>query len=244
MIVLCRDEPYVSEFVNYYLHQGVDMIYILDDHSEKGLYKDVLQNKQVTVVFDKGVQTDREKLFERVNEYYKKVRHQYEWIIIVDMDEYITTKKNLSNTIRDELQTTFRDCMCVKVPWAMMACNSIRYNPTSLLKTNVYRMNNDKHHDSQLQGKYDYNSAERTWNGEEKLFQCKNLFFVNNESNLHWTVIVVQMFTRRIIHYDSLTNRRNKNKGGRMHSQKLDGILQYLEDRYEYENPGGIFNKE
>jgi hypothetical protein len=52
------------------------------------------------------------------------------------------------------------------------------------------------------------------------------------------------MFTRRIIHYDSLTNRRNKNKGGRMHSQKLDGILQYLEDRYEYKNPGGIFNKE
>ena len=29
-----------------------------------------------------------------------------------------------------------------------------------------------------------------------------------------------------------------------MHSQKLDGILQYLEDRYEYENPSGIFNKE
>ena len=29
-----------------------------------------------------------------------------------------------------------------------------------------------------------------------------------------------------------------------MHSQKLDGILQYLEDRYEYKNPGGIFNKE
>jgi hypothetical protein len=27
-----------------------------------------------------------------------------------------------------------------------------------------------------------------------------------------------------------------QNKGGRMHSQKLDGILQYLEERYEYEN--------
>jgi len=108
----------------------------------------------------------------------------------------------------------------------------------------LQQLYNDKHQDSQVRGKYDYNSAERTWNGEEKLFQCNNLFFVNNESNLHWTVIVVQMFTRRIIHYDSLTNRRNKNKGGRMHSQKLDGILQYLEDRYEYENPGGIFNKE
>ena len=29
-----------------------------------------------------------------------------------------------------------------------------------------------------------------------------------------------------------------------MHSHKLDGILKYLEDRYEDENPGGIFNKE
>jgi Ulp1 family protease len=93
----------------------------------------------------------------------------------------------------------------------------------------LQQLYNDKHRDIQLRGNYNFNSTENTWNGQEKLSQCKNLFFVNNESNIHWTVIVLKIFTRRIIHYDSLTNRRNKNKGERMHSQKLDGILQYLD---------------
>jgi len=28
LIVRCKDEPYVSEFVNYYIKQGIDKIYI------------------------------------------------------------------------------------------------------------------------------------------------------------------------------------------------------------------------
>ena len=29
LIVRCKDEPYVTEFVNYYINQGIDNIYIL-----------------------------------------------------------------------------------------------------------------------------------------------------------------------------------------------------------------------
>ena len=38
LIVRCKDEPYVDEFVNYYLHQGVDKIYIVDDDSNQEIY--------------------------------------------------------------------------------------------------------------------------------------------------------------------------------------------------------------
>ncbi len=120
----CKDEPYVNEFVHYYLSQGIDMIHILDDDSATDLYKEVRKNPKVVVSFGKDIiQTGV------VNEFYKSIKNKYEWLLFVDMDEYITSKK----TIREELETTFRNCHCVKVPWVMMACNSIQKNPDSLL---------------------------------------------------------------------------------------------------------------
>jgi hypothetical protein len=142
LLVRCKNEPYVSEFVEYYLKQGVDKIYIVDDNSNKNIYKDVL-HKKVKIIESNGKSPTE---MGNCKEIYKKIKNKYEWLINVDMDEYITTKKNMHNTIRDELQTTFKDCMCIKIPWVMMSCNSIRYNPQSLLKTNVYRWNHNKKH--------------------------------------------------------------------------------------------------
>jgi len=144
LIVRCKNEIYVREFVDYYLQQGVDTIYIVDDHSDKKIYKDV-NHPNVKIIFEKNHVTDKHKM-DSSNKLYKKIKHLYEWIIFVDMDEFITTKKDVTKTIRDELKTTFKDCMCVKIPWVMMSCNSIKHNPSSLLKTNVYRWNHDKKH--------------------------------------------------------------------------------------------------
>ena len=141
LIVRCKDEPYVNEFVNYYLKQGVNMIYIIDDNSYKNIYKDVINNKKVNIIFDNNIiyKNSMQKL-------YIKIKNNYEWIIIVDMDEYITTKKNINKTIKEELETTFKNCMCIKIPWVMMSCNSIKNNPDSLLKTNIYRWNHNNKH--------------------------------------------------------------------------------------------------
>jgi len=147
LIVRCKEEPYVSEFVNYYTKQGVDMIYILDDNSNKEIYKDVLNNENVNIIFDKNnIIKERTAQFDSCNKLYEKIKNNYEWIIVIDMDEYITTKKNVNKTIREELATTFKDCMCIKIPWTMMSCNSIVNNPSSLLKTNIYRWNHDNMH--------------------------------------------------------------------------------------------------
>jgi uncharacterized pyridoxamine 5'-phosphate oxidase family protein len=141
LMVRCKDEPYVFEFVNYYMKQGIDKIYIIDDNSNKNIYKDVINNENVNIIFENNI--IHRKLAE---EMYTKIKNMFEWIIYVDMDEYITTKKNINKTIREELATTFKDCMCIKIPWVMMSCNSIKNNPKSLLKTNVYRWNHDTTH--------------------------------------------------------------------------------------------------
>ena len=141
LITRCKNEPYVCEFVNHYLLQGVDNIYIIDDDSNKEIYKNVLNNNQVNIIFDKNIIQKNSILT-----LYNKIKNKYEWIIYVDLDEYITTKKDKNKTIKEELETTFKNCMCVKIPWVMMSCNSIKNNPKSLLNTNIYRWNHDKPH--------------------------------------------------------------------------------------------------
>uniref|UniRef100_A0A6C0EUR6 Glycosyltransferase 2-like domain-containing protein n=1 Tax=viral metagenome TaxID=1070528 RepID=A0A6C0EUR6_9ZZZZ len=144
LIVRCKDEPYVFEFVHYYIKQGIDNIYIIDDNSNKEIYKDVINNKKVNILFS-NISEDPHKSG-RVNKLYKYIKNDYKWIIYIDMDEYIITKKNSNNTIKEELETTFNDCMCIKIPWVMMSCNSIKKSPESLLKTNIYRWNHDNKH--------------------------------------------------------------------------------------------------
>jgi len=81
-----------------------------------------------------------------VNNYYKELKNKFEWIISVDVDEFITTKKNIKNTIKDELTTTFKDVDCIKIPWVMMSCNNKDKNPKSILQENTFRWNHDKKH--------------------------------------------------------------------------------------------------
>jgi hypothetical protein len=164
LIVRCKDEPYVFEFVNYYIKQGVDKIYIIDDNSSKEIYKDVINNKKVNIIFDNNIIEKKS-----INKLYMEIKNNYEWIIYVDMDEYITTKKNINNTIKKELETTFKDCMCIKVPWVMMSCNSNQNNPKSLLKTNIYRWNHDNEHTNN-------NSKENKFRCRYKMIEVKCIF--------------------------------------------------------------------
>lgn len=151
LIVRCKNEPYVTEFVNYYINQGIDYIYILDDESNKEIYTDVIDNRKVTIIFDKDIINKKS-----INFVYNIIKNNYKWIIYVDMDEYITTKKNIHLTIRQELETTFKNCVCVKVPWVMMSCNSVEKNPKSLLKKNIFRWDHDKKHKNTITSEHKF----------------------------------------------------------------------------------------
>ena len=143
LITRCKDEFFIKEFCDYYKSQGVDKIY----EEDKTIYK-TITDPTVEVIYTKTkLKSDKTwiQLYE-ANKLYDRIRSDFDWIIFVDVDEFITTKKNLKKTIRDELETTFADCDCVKVPWVMMASNNIEKNPESVLQTNIYRWNHDKRH--------------------------------------------------------------------------------------------------
>lgn len=151
VLARCKDEFFVEEFVKYYLSQGIDKVYIIDDDSnDKSIYDNLLNNPRVKIFFSKNIT----KGDDIVNEIYNKIKDKFTWLIYVDVDEFITTKRKINNTIRDELETTFRNVHCVKVPWVMMSCNSLEKNPKSILQTNIYRWNHDLKHENNDKRKF------------------------------------------------------------------------------------------
>lgn len=145
LITRCKDEFFIKEFCDYYLSQGVEHIYVIDDNSnDKSIYKYLENNDKITILYEKKLFNGHQ--MNHVNELYKNIKNDYKWIISVDVDEFITTKKNANNTIRDELETTFQDVDCIKVPWVMMSCNNRENNPKSILLENTYRWNHDLKH--------------------------------------------------------------------------------------------------
>jgi len=158
LITRCKDEFFIEEFCNYYLNQGVDKIYIIDDDSvDKSIYKN-LTNENITIIYESNIIKNN-----YANILYKKIKHNFLWMIYCDVDEFITTKKFINHTIRYELENIFKDADCIKIPWVMMSSNYIENNPKSVLLENTYRWNHDKRHNkssSKYKFRCRYNSIE------------------------------------------------------------------------------------
>jgi hypothetical protein len=162
LITRCKDEYFIKEFCDYYISQGVDKIYVIDDDSiNKSIYSDINNNK-VKIIYEKDIINNN-----CVSKLYKEIRNKFEWLIYCDVDEFITTKKNLNKTIRYELENTFKNYHCVCVPWVMMGCNNRKKNPKSILKENIYRWNHDIKH---------YKYKKIGYNDPYTAIECKSIF--------------------------------------------------------------------
>ena len=201
LLTRCKNEKYVSLFVEYYLSQGIDHIYIIDDNSnDKCIYNKIKNNKNVTIIFKtENIPIDNPA---NLQKYYNKIKDNFDWLIFVDVDEYITTKKNINNTIRDELITTFKNVDCIKIPWVMMSFNNIKNDPENILITNTYRWNHDKKHFNLKKKKLRcrYHQIEVKCIFKPKKFKFLNLH--NPERQTTNNIIVVDGVKKNIIKLD------------------------------------------
>ena len=75
-----------------------------------------------------------------INEIYDIIRLNFEWIIFVDIDEFITSNDN--QTIKQKFLNIYENYHCIIIPWIMMSPIQ-ENNPKSILQTNIYRHNYD-----------------------------------------------------------------------------------------------------
>lgn len=146
LITRCKDEYFIEEFVLYYLSQGVDAIYVIDDDSQdKSIYDNILTIEGVFILFKKNI--IKENYAEHL---YKAIRLDFEWMIYIDVDEFIRPHVSLDKTIKQFLIDYSVTFDCVKIPWVMMSSNGIEKSPSSIIETNVYRWNHDLRHENML----------------------------------------------------------------------------------------------
>lgn len=145
LIVRCKDEPFIHEFVEYYINEGIDHILIYDDNSKNEAYDkiDDVFLPYVEIMKNKVSCPTLNNLNNQFNDCYEKIQN-YDWAIYVDADEYISSKDG--KNIRTHLETTFKGCDYIKVPWVMMARNKRVKNPESLLQDVTHRWNHDINH--------------------------------------------------------------------------------------------------
>ena len=55
LIARCKDEFFAKEFCYYYLSQGVDHIYVIDDDSHNKSIYDGIESDKVTIYFEKNI---------------------------------------------------------------------------------------------------------------------------------------------------------------------------------------------
>jgi len=140
VLVRSRNEPFIHEFVEHYLYEGVDKIHIIDDSDDLSSYEAVVDCPQVNIITTLHRRDPKEALHIA----YEQIKDQADWLLVVDADEFVTTRRDPDSTLRNELLTTFTDADYVKIPWVMMSFNGQEHNPDSLLVDNVWRWDHDR----------------------------------------------------------------------------------------------------
>ena len=136
-IALCtmgkKENLYAKEFIEYYINLGVDHLYIYDDNdpnTEK--ISDIIEPKyqsQVTTILAKENKIKNQA--DAFTSCYKKNYKNYDWFIMIDMDEFLYLVNNtLEGYLTDNI---FNKCDFIKINWVISRDNDLVYYDPRLL---------------------------------------------------------------------------------------------------------------
>lgn len=121
-VALCAiakcENLYINEWAEYHLNLGFDHIYVYDNNEIDGeKISDVLSDDRITVLNYRGKhQSSCETQVKAYNECYNGYGRKYDWIMFIDIDEFLTLEK--FGNIKDFLsQKCFADAKAVRFHW-------------------------------------------------------------------------------------------------------------------------------
>jgi cellulose synthase/poly-beta-1,6-N-acetylglucosamine synthase-like glycosyltransferase len=139
LLVICKNESMViEEFIEHYLSEGVQHIYIIDNGSTDDT-KDKIKkySKYITYYY----KPESHKQTDHYNNVYNQIKHKTKWLIVADVDEYIyNTSKN--QTIYDYISTLDKNKIAaVRLNWKMFGSSGYINHPESIRKSFIWRQN-------------------------------------------------------------------------------------------------------
>ena len=138
-VALCtigkRENLYIKEFVEYYINLGVDHLFIYDDNDPNTEKMSNIINQSYTqyVTIYENIKNEIKLQTDAYNTCYKNNNKNYDWLLMIDMDEYLVIKNNnLKNYLTKSI---FNKCDFIKFNWVLTTDNNlIHYDNRSLFE--------------------------------------------------------------------------------------------------------------
>ena len=131
-----KENLYAKEFVEYYLKLGIKKIIIYDNNEINGeKFEDVLKeyiiNEKVEIIDVRGFASAQ---FPSYMDCYKKYGNQFDFLIFIDFDDFITIKNNTDiNTFLNNEK--YNKCETIILNWVMYGDNNlVKYDNRTLIE--------------------------------------------------------------------------------------------------------------
>jgi glycosyltransferase involved in cell wall biosynthesis len=133
-LILCavfKNESHIlSEWIEHYLHRGIDHIYLVNDHSTDEFLPIIQKYSSKVTLFHNDIVTKevgrQAQIYEK---YLRPVLQSSKWTMILDLDEfmYSPTKKTFSEILNNN------DCSQLLVDWLHFGSNGHEHQPQSVV---------------------------------------------------------------------------------------------------------------
>jgi len=131
-----KENLYAKEFVEYYLNLGIKKIIIYDDNEINGekfedVLKDYVINKKVEIIDIRGFESAQ---LPSYNDCYKKYGNQFDFLLFIDFDEYVTIEnnKNINSYLYNK---KFQKCETIILNWVVYGDNNlVKYDNRTMIK--------------------------------------------------------------------------------------------------------------
>ena len=110
----------LKEWIDHYVKEGVDHFFLTDNGSDDG-YIDVLDEYIKAGTVSLNINPERHQQVKHLNFFINHVK-EYDWAIVVDLDEFLYARKNFSN-IKQYLSSLHAAVKQVYIPWKMFGSN-------------------------------------------------------------------------------------------------------------------------
>lgn len=128
-IIAClkQEELYIKEWLDWHIKCGIDHFYLCDNNDSN--YSPKLQNV-IQDYINKGIVTifDYNDIFpvqpKCYTDIYDKIGNKYDWILIIDIDEFICLPK-YNNQIKEYLKEVPEDIKCIGINWRYYGDNDL-----------------------------------------------------------------------------------------------------------------------
>jgi len=178
----------LEEWLTHYINEGVDHFFLIDNGSTDD-YEPILDKFPGKITLYKDA--EKYKQNDHYNNYLFKHNTESEWIILVDLDEFVYARKGFDK-ISDYLRTVPEDISRILLLWKMFGSNGHIEQPSSIIKGFTKR---ERHFSSEINCKAVLRGNKITWlNVHSSHVQGETLVHEHEDFYLHLNHYAIQSF--------------------------------------------------